>query len=103
MLAVVLFACLVLGPRAKWVKRILPNTANRIVFVVIVIALAITWMVQGFGTVSHGDKGEGYFTLTFATLCGLSLFRFIYDWWLSAPTSGAPDSCPQTDDRSHDA
>jgi len=84
MLAIPIFLCLLVGPHAKWVKRFLPSTANRIVFVVIVAALIVVWIVQGTGSVTHGDRG-GYITLTFAVLCGAALYRFIYDWWLRTP------------------
>lgn len=81
MLAIAIFLCLLMGPNAKWVKRFLPGTANRIVFLVIVVGLILAWLVQGTGSVKHGDHG-GYITLTFAVLCGGALYRFIYDWWL---------------------
>ena len=81
MLAIPMFLCLLVGPRAKWVKRFLPSTANRIVFVVIVVALIVAWIVQGTGSLTHGDRG-GYVTLAFAVLSGGALYRFIYDWWL---------------------
>jgi xanthine/uracil permease len=79
-LAIPIFLCLLVGPRAKWVKRFLPSTANRIVFVVIVVALIVAWIVEGTGSVSRGDRG-GYVILTFAVLCGAALCRFVYDGW----------------------
>ena len=83
-MGIVILICLLTGPNARWVKRFLPNTPNRIVFLIIVIALIVAYTVLGIGSVSHGERGEGYFTLTVAALCGIALYRFIYDWWLRA-------------------
>jgi hypothetical protein len=77
-----------MGPRAKWAKRFLPNSANRIVFLILVCTLIVVWMVQGVGDVVHGDRGEGYFTVTYAVLCGAALCRFIYEWWMRTPVEG---------------
>jgi hypothetical protein len=82
MVGVIILVCLLTGPRAKWVKRFLPNTANRIVFIVIVALGIIASTLQGASSLSHGDRGEGYFTLVFNALCVAALLRFIYDWWL---------------------
>ncbi len=82
MLGLVIFVCLLRGPSAKWVQRFLPSTANRIVFVLLVGVFVVASLFQGAASVAHGDRGEGYFTLTFAVLCIAALFRFVYDWWL---------------------
>ena len=89
MLAIPIFICLLMGPRAKWVTKFLPSTANRIVFVVIVLALIVAWIVLGVGSVSHGDRG-GYLNLTFAALSGAALYRFIYEWWLRTQPPTTP-------------
>ena len=89
MLAIPIFLCLLVGPHAKWVKRFLPSTANRIVFVIIVAALIVAWIVQGTGSVTHRGR-EGYITWTFAVLYGAALYRFIYDWWLRTPGPKTP-------------
>lgn len=89
MLAIPIFACLLMGPRAKWVTKFLPSTANRIVFLVIVIALIVAWSVLAAGSVSHGDRG-GYVNLTFAALCGAALYRFIYEWWIRTQPPATP-------------
>ncbi len=81
MLAIPIFACLLMGPRAKWVTKFLPSTANRVVFVLIIVGLIVAWTIQGAGSLTHGDRG-GYFNLTLAVLCGGTLYRFIHDWWL---------------------
>jgi hypothetical protein len=75
------------GPRAKWVKRFLPTTANRIVFVALVSLAILASTFQGVDSISRGDQGAGYFTLGFNVLCIAALFRFIYDWWLKARQS----------------
>jgi len=87
MLAIPIFLCLLFGPRAKWVKRFLPSTANRVVFVLIVVGLIVAWIVQGAGSVNHGDRG-GYVNLIFAVLCFFALYRFIHEWWVSARPEG---------------
>ena len=46
-MGVVVLVCLLTGPHARWVKRFLPNTANRAAFVVIVIGIIVSWIVQG--------------------------------------------------------
>jgi hypothetical protein len=73
MLIIVLIV-LLFGPRAKWVKRFLPNTANRVVFLVIISGLIVGWF--------EGDRGEGYFSVVLALLCAGFLDRFISEWWL---------------------
>jgi hypothetical protein len=80
-LAIPIFLCLLVGPHARWVKRFLPNTANRVVFVVIIAAVIVALIVQGASGAAHGDGG-GYLNLTFGVLCGAALYRFIYEWWL---------------------
>lgn len=68
MLLLAILICLLVGPNAKWVKRFLPNNANRIVFVTAITGLVIAWLIQGIGNITHGDRGEGYFTLTLSAL-----------------------------------
>lgn len=82
MLGIIIFVCLCMGPRAKWVKRFLPGTANRVVFVIIVTAMIVAWVIQGVGGVDHGGRGVAYFTLIFAVLFCAGLWRFIYEWWI---------------------
>jgi hypothetical protein len=88
-LAIPIFLCLLMGPHARWVKRFLPSTANRVVFVVIIVAVIVALIVQGAGGVTHGDR-EGYFDLTFAVLCGIALHRFVYEWWLRSQVQQPP-------------
>jgi len=59
------------------------------VFVIIVAALIVAWIVQGTGSVTHRGR-EGYITWTFAVLYGAALYRFIYDWWLRTPGPKTP-------------
>jgi hypothetical protein len=53
-MGLILFACLLSGPKARWVKRFLPNTANRVVFVIIVGALILALGLQGYKTFTGG-------------------------------------------------
>jgi hypothetical protein len=71
------------------VKRFLPNTANRVVFVVIIAAVIVALIIQGASGVTHGDGG-GYLNLTFGGLCGATLYRFVYEWWLRTHGSATP-------------
>lgn len=77
------------GTHARWVKRFLPSTANRVVFVVILVAVTVALIVQGAGGVTQEDRG-GYFDLTFAVLCGAALHRFVYEWWLRSQVQHPP-------------
>jgi ABC-type arginine/histidine transport system permease subunit len=79
---IIVLIVLIFGPRAKWVKRFLPNTANRVVFMVIISALIVGWFVMGIINVVEGDRGEGYFSVVLALLCAGALYRFISEWWL---------------------
>jgi hypothetical protein len=79
---IIVLIVLLFGPRAKWVKRFLPNTANRVVFIVIISALIVGWFVMGVFNVVEADRGEGYFGMAIAVLCGGALYRFISEWWL---------------------
>jgi hypothetical protein len=89
-LGLVILLCLILGPRAKWVKRILSSTANRIVFVLIVGAIVVAWIVEGVNTLAQGDRGGGYATLGVAFIFGAALYRFIHDWWLRTKGRASP-------------
>jgi len=80
-LGIVIFVCLLTGPHARWVRRFLPNTANRVVFVLVVTGIIVAWVVQALGLVKRG-RGEEYFPLTFALLCGGALYRFVHVWWV---------------------
>jgi hypothetical protein len=94
-LIVVVLIVLLFGPRAKWVKRFLPNTANRVVFMVIISALIVGWFVMGILNVVEGDTGEGYFGVGLAMLCAGALYRFISERWLKGaqePTKVADET-----------
>ena len=82
-----IFLCLLFGPRAKWVKRFLPSTANRVVFVLIVVGLIVAWIIEGTGSVNHGGRG-GYVNIVFAVLCSFPLYRFIHEWWVNTRPEG---------------
>jgi hypothetical protein len=88
MIQVCLLMCLVMGPRAKWSKRFLPNTINRVLFVVIVSVLILVGVVGG---VENSDRGEGYFTLVMSILLAAGLYRFIAHWWLRGEISHKTD------------
>jgi hypothetical protein len=90
-MGLILFACLLSGPKARWVKRFLPNTANRVVFVIIVGALILALGLQGYKTFTGGTLEGGYFPFVEALLCAVALYRFIVEWWLRSPVSGAQD------------
>ena len=92
MLGIVILICLLLGPRAGWVKRFLPTTANRVVFVTIVSALIVVWVVQAIGNLNQGVQGEGYFGLAISAVCAGSLYRFISEWWLKDTSSEGSSS-----------
>ena len=90
MLATPIFLCLLVGPHARWVKRFLPNTANRVVFVVIIAAVIVALIVQGASGVTHGDGG-GYLNLSVSPLlCGAALYRFVYQLWLRTEGQAIP-------------
>jgi hypothetical protein len=83
-----IFVCLLTGPHARWVKRFLPNTANRVVFVLIVTGMIVAWVVQGIELMKHGERGQEYFPFAFALLCGGALYRFVHVWWVRTEKSG---------------
>ena len=80
-MGIVIFICLLTGPHAKWVKRFLPNTANRVIFVLIVAGIIAAWIVQGVEIMRH-DPGKEYFAFASAILCSGALYRFIHVWWV---------------------
>jgi hypothetical protein len=81
-LYVILFLfVLISGPHAKWVKRFLPNNANRIAFVVIVSPLIAGLFIMDIVIVVQGERG-GYIGMALSVLCFVALYRFISDWWL---------------------
>jgi hypothetical protein len=67
------FVCLLTGPHARWVKRFLPNTANRAMFVIIVTGIIVAWIVQALELMKRDGRGQEYFSLTFALLCSCAL------------------------------
>jgi hypothetical protein len=81
-LLIIVLIGLLFGPHSKGVKRFLPNTANRVVFMVVMSALIVDWFVMGIIKVVEGDRGEGYFGVALAVLCAGALYRFISEWWL---------------------
>jgi hypothetical protein len=81
-MGIVIFICLLTGPHTKWVKRFLPNTANRVIFVVIVTGMVAAWIVQGTELINHAKGGEQYFPFACAILCGGALYRFVHVWWV---------------------
>ena len=76
------FVCLLTGPHARWVKRFLPNTANRAMFVIIVTGIIVAWIVQALELMKRDGRGQEYFPRTFALLCSGALYRFIHVWWV---------------------
>ena len=87
-MGLLIFVCLLTGPHARWVKRFLPNTANRVVFVLIVTGMIVAWVVQGIELMKHGERGQEYFPFAFALLCGGALYRFVHVWWVRTEKSG---------------
>lgn len=81
-MGIVVFLCLLTGPHARWVKRFLPNTPNRAVFVLIVTGMIVAWIVQGLELMKPHGRGREYFPFTFALLCSGALYRFIHVWWV---------------------
>ena len=81
-MGIVVFACLLAGPHARWVKRFLPTTANRVVFVVIVTGVIVAWLVQGFQFLRTDAHGKEYFPFAYAILCGGAIYRFVHVWWV---------------------
>jgi hypothetical protein len=88
MLGIIVVICLFLGPKSKVVKRFLPNTANRAVFVAFVSALILLWTVMGISSISSGSPMEGDFDLGFAGLTGIALYRYIAVWWMKGARGG---------------
>ncbi len=89
-MGIVVFVCLLTGPKARWVKRFLPNTTNRVVFVVIVSGMIVAWVAQGVELMKAGGLGRDYyFPFTFALLCGGALYRFVHVWWMRPEKSAA--------------
>jgi hypothetical protein len=79
-----------MGPHAQWVKRFLPNTANRLVFIVIVVALIVASVVVGTNLFHRGETFGGYFYIAQGLLCGGALTRFPYTWWFKSETPTVP-------------
>jgi high-affinity Fe2+/Pb2+ permease len=79
---IVVLIVLLFGPRAKWVKRLLPNTANRVVFGVVISALILGWTIMGVLNVIKGESREGYIGVALGLACALLFFRFISEWRL---------------------
>jgi hypothetical protein len=86
LLAVPLFLCLLIGPHARWVRRFLPDTANRLLFIAIVVALIVASVIEGTTLLHRGQTFGGYFYITQALLCGSALIRFPYIWWFKSET-----------------
>jgi hypothetical protein len=89
-MGVVIFICLLSGPHARWVKKFLPNTTNRILFILIVSGIIVAWIVQAVEVINHGQRGQEYFPLAFAVLCGGALYRFIHVWWVKSDRPVSP-------------
>jgi hypothetical protein len=80
---------LLVGPRAGWVKRFLPNTANRVVFTVLISALIVTWLGMGIAALLQGAQSDGYIDLVFSLLTAGAFYRFISEWWLKGAQRNA--------------
>jgi len=95
MLGILLIACLIMGPRQRWVKKFLPNTANRVVFTVVIVALIVFSLFQGISVLALGERGLGYYTLAYSVLCIVGLYRFIHVWWIRPPQQNPPSAAVQ--------
>jgi hypothetical protein len=82
MLGIIVFVVLLSGPQAKWVKRFLPNTANRIVFTVPIVICIVAWLGFGINDIIVGNRGEGIFSLALSLIVGAAFYRFANEWWL---------------------
>jgi hypothetical protein len=88
MIGLAILVCLLAGPDGKWVKKFLPTTANRLVFLITVLFIVGSGISQGIDSLRHGEKGLGYFSLAMYGLCVLALWRFINSWWINKAVSG---------------
>ena len=82
MLLIIVLIVLLFGPRAKWINRLLPNKANRMLFGIVISALIIGWTIMGVRNVIQGDTGEGYFGVGLGLACAALFARFVSVWWL---------------------
>jgi len=89
-LLIIVFFVLVSGPNAKWVKRFLPDTANRVLFTAAMSALLLGWFVMGVVSIVQGRAGEGLFSIALSVACAAALYPFIAAWWLRPKKDTVP-------------
>jgi hypothetical protein len=83
MIGIVIFLCLLAGPNAGWVKKFLPNTATRLVFLALMLLIMALGIEQEIRAIADTATLGCAIAVSIGIISGLfALWRFVNAWWI---------------------